>query len=175
MSAPGRVVFGRIGRAQGLGGEVRLFPGNPDSDLLRRFANVAVTVQLEDRTLETRVVQCRPGKDRAWNLKLAGIPDRTAAESWTHADLLVDPSLFGSADEGEFFAWQLEGLKMMTAAGETVGTVQGLDNFGAGDLLRVRYRGRDEFVPFAAPWVGDIDLEARTVIVALDDLFGDDG
>jgi ribosomal 30S subunit maturation factor RimM len=47
--------------------------------------------------------------------------------------------------------------------------VQNLVDFGAGDLLEIRVKGQNVFVPFAAPYIGAIDLQAGTVEVEAND------
>jgi 16S rRNA processing protein RimM len=157
------VAFGRLGRAHGLKGEVRFFAHNPDSERLYDLASVEL--RLDGRVLATRVLALRPGAG-ALLLQLEHVRTREDAEAWTNAELFVPADLFDALEGDEFYAFELEGMSAVSADGTVVGTVIGLENYGAGDLLAVRIRNRDLLLPFAEPWVGAVDREARTVVVA---------
>lgn len=162
------VELGRVGRAHGIRGEVRFFPHNRDSDVWRSLERVEL--RLDGRVLATRVTRART-TPKCWLLAFSDLEDRTAVEGWTHATMHVPAELFPALDDDEFYAWQLEGCALVDEAGRNRGRVSELTDFGAGDLLRVRLDGRDEFVPLAEPWVREIDLDAQIVHVDLRGLF----
>lgn len=165
-----RVELGRVGRAHGIRGEVRFFAHNRESDVWQRLD--AVELRLGDRVLETRVTNARV-TPKCWLLTFADLNDRSAVEAWTHATVHVPAALFPPLTDDEYYAWQLEGLALVDHAGRRRGHVTELTDFGAGDLLRVRLDGRDEFVPLADPWVLSIDLDEGLVHVDLRGLFDD--
>ncbi|MFM8989513.1 MAG: PRC-barrel domain-containing protein [Alphaproteobacteria bacterium] len=54
----------------------------------------------------------------------------------------------------------------MTAAGDEVGRVARVVNYGAGDVLEIERPGQESLLlPFAAPRVGVVDVEAGRVVV----------
>lgn len=162
----GWVLFGKLGRPHGLRGELRLFllhEASPHLDLLD-----AVRLEGEAGTLETRIVNLRRGT-KSPLVRLDGIAGREDAERWVHAKLWVPTEVFPETDEGEFYGWELQGLEVVDAEGRRVGKVRALRDFGAGDLLEIRVRGRDVFVPFAEPYVLEVDIEAGRVVAEVDE------
>jgi 16S rRNA processing protein RimM len=109
-----------------------------------------------------RVLEARP-QGRIWAMRVEGVADRTAAEAWVGAEVLVEREALGEAGDGRFFWADLEGLPVVTAAGEAVGTVTGLYSTGAADVLVVTGERGERLVPLA-PYVG-VDLEARRIVV----------
>lgn len=177
MAASDRwVAFGRIGRPHGLRGECRFFPFRKESPLLddlSAFADVRL-IHPETGERRTRLVALRGASAEFRIATIEGITSRDAVESWTHAVVEVPAHVFPPAEDDEFYAWQLRGLTLVLESGEKVGEVLDLTNFGGGDLLAVRYRGREEFVPFAEPWIGAIDRDARTCVLRPEGLLDDD-
>jgi 16S rRNA processing protein RimM len=167
MADPRWVRWGRLGRPHGLRGEIKLHPLNPQTGYIERLGELRL--ELGERTLLTQVTDTREaGGDSI--VVLDGIGDRTAAEAWVNAEVLVPESLFEKAEDGEFYGYELEGMTAVDSDGRKVGRIFGLADFGAGDLLDVEYRGQRIFVPFADPYVGAIDRAARTIVVSADDL-----
>jgi 16S rRNA processing protein RimM len=109
-----------------------------------------------------RIVEARP-QGRVWAVKVEGVADRTAAEAWVGAEVLVEREALGEAGEGRYFWADLEGLPVVTATGEAVGKVTGFYATGAADVLVVTGERGERLVPLA-PYVG-VDLEARRIVV----------
>jgi len=98
--------------------------------------------------------------------RFAEIADRNAAEAMRGTELTVPRSSLAPLDEGEYYHADLLGLPVVSDAGEPVGTVVAIDNFGAGDVLEIERADKQRFmVPMRAEAVPEWD-EARLVIVA---------
>lgn len=133
----------RIGRAQGLRGEVnvQVFTDAPEE----RFASGSVLFN-QTGTREFTVLHARTYKQR-WILTLEGVDDRTAAEALNGTELYVEAD---SAEElAQQDAWYLKdliGLSVLMAAnnqlgapaGYVVGTVDNVLDGAAQTLLSVR-------------------------------------
>lgn len=169
----------RIGRAQGLKGEVtvRLYTDDPEW----RFEPGAALYS-EDGETEYIVENSRSTKDR-WILKFEGCDDRNAAEALNGVELYGEPDdPDDMLEAGEWYLRDLIGLEARMAAdnglglpeGHVVGTVVDVID-GAQDLLSIRLAnpvqtGTDKdgnpvlekkaLVPFVEALVPDIDLEA---------------
>ena len=144
----------RIGRAQGLKGEVtvRLYTDDPEW----RFEPDSVLYSQDGET-EYIVEGSRTFKDR-WILKLEGVDDRNAAEA------LNGVELYGEVDDAE------------DMLGQVVGKVVDVIDSPAQSLLKIRLtepvvtgqnsKGEDvvektALVPFVEALVPDIDLEEQ--------------
>jgi 16S rRNA processing protein RimM len=157
-----RVCLGQIGAAHGVRGEVRLrsFTSDP--------AAIADYGPLE--TDDGRVFQIealRPAKDH-FVARLSGICDRDAARALANAKLYVPRErLPKTAEPDEFYHADLVGLAVVDLAGNSVGTVVGIHNFGAGDLIEVRTAkgGNTELVPFDTTHVPAVDIAAGKIVI----------
>lgn len=157
------VVYGRVGRPHGLQGELRFFPYNPESPVLHKIK--AGRLVLGQQTLDVQIVRVR-GSEESFILRTREITTKEAAAAWTNAELFIDPAIFPPIDEEDtWYVWQLEGLEARDAQGEVVGKVVTLHNYGAGDVLIINTPRGVIDVPFQDPWVGEINIEGKFVIV----------
>lgn len=159
-----RLVVGRIGKAQGLKGEVTVELRTDDPD--QRFARGAVLLTEPAARGPLTVDRFRMQGQRMI-LGFAGIEDRTKAEGLRNTLLVaeVDPDEM-SEDPDEFYDHQLVGLRVMTVDGRPVGIVREMIHLPAQDLFAVRRAdGREVLIPFVAEFVPEVDLKSRTVRV----------
>jgi 16S rRNA processing protein RimM len=109
-----------------------------------------------------RIVEARP-QGRIWALRLEGVADRSAAEALVGAEVLAPREELGEAEEGSHYWADLEGLPVVTTAGDPVGTVTGLYETGGVDVLVVTGERGEQLVPLA-PYV-EVDLAKRRIVV----------
>jgi 16S rRNA processing protein RimM len=156
--ADDRVALAAVAGAHGIGGEVRLklFAESPDS--LARHKQVWVGEQ--SLTLSS----LRPGKQPI--ARFAGVADRSAAEALRGRLVSVDRSALPPLAEGEYYHSDLIGLPCESEAGDALGTIAAVENFGAGDILEIeRPDGRRTMVPFRE---GVADLAEGRIVVDAD-------
>ena len=159
MSAD-RVVVGRIGRAQGLRGEVRLEVRTDEPEV--RFAVGAVLGTDAGREL---VVARLRTQGNSWVAAFEGVADRTAAEQLSGTLLYAD-ALTDAPDEPDtFYDHQLVGLRVRDTAGADLGSVTEVVHLPGHDLLAVEHDDREVLVPFVREITVDIDLDAGVVLV----------
>jgi 16S rRNA processing protein RimM len=154
----GLVRIGKIVRAVGLEGRLGVAGSEGSLAVLER-------VELRRPGGEPalrRVLDARP-QGRLWAVLVEGVGDRTAAEGWVGAEVWALREELGEAGEGRFFWADLEGLPVVTMAGEEVGKVTGLIETGGVDVLVVVGPRGERLVPLA-PYV-EVDREAGRIVV----------
>src|SRR6478735_12685229 len=103
--------------------------------------------------------------------RFAEIADRTAAEKLRGTALTVPRSALPPLAEGEYYHADLLGLAAVSTAGEPLGTVVAVENFGAGDVIEIERPpedgepGKRFMVPMREEAVPEWDTE-RLVIAA---------
>ena len=112
----------------------------------------------------------RCGRPRiiSWR-RCRGFGDRNAAERLANIKLYVPRDRLPEPEQAdEFYHADLIGLAVVDRAGEKLGTVIAIHNFGAGDLIEVRpdAGGNTELVPFDATHVPAVDIAAGRIVVA---------
>ena len=148
------IALAAIAGAHGIAGEVRLKLFAAGLDSLKRHREVRVGGR--DLTLTS----LKPAKQPI--ARFAEIADRTSAEGLRGQLVTISRAALPPLEEGEYYHADLIGLACESPAGEPLGTIVAVENFGAGDLLEIeKPDGRRALVPFR-PGVADFQ-DARIV------------
>jgi 16S rRNA processing protein RimM len=164
MARAARICLGQIGAAHGVRGEVRLYSFTADPAAITSYG----PLEAEDGRV-LKIESLRPAKDH-FVARIFGIADRSAAERLTNVKLYVPRDrLPPPTDSDEFYHADLIGLAVVDRAGQKLGTVVAVHNFGAGDLIEMRPEDGDktELVPFNETTVPEVDVAAGRLVVAL--------
>lgn len=156
-----KVCVGAIVGAHGVRGQVRVksFTADP--------ADVAAygPVESEDgtRRFGLKVMGEAKGLIIA---RLDGVADRDAAEAMRGTKLYVPRERLPQTEEDEFLYSDLVGLRVEAVDGSLIGTVRGLADFGAGEVLDIgRAEGGSFMVPFTRLAVPVVDIAGNRVVV----------
>ena len=120
--APDQVVLAVVAGAHGIGGEVKLKLFSDGLAGFTAFNGGGLTL------LSLRGAGVARFKE---------VADRTAAEQLRGTFLTVPRSALPPLEDGEYYHADLIGLPVVTSAGEPVGHVAEVENFGAGDVIEI--------------------------------------
>jgi 16S rRNA processing protein RimM len=158
------ILVAQVAGAFGVRGEVRLtaFTENPlallDYGVLLNAAGAPTLTMKTGRAVKGAVIG-----------EAAEIATREQAEAMRGLKLYIDRSALPAAeDEDEFYLVDLIGLSVVSPAGEPLGKVKFVANFGAGDLLEIAPATPGEaswYAPFTKAVVPGIDLAAGRIVV----------
>lgn len=163
MPRTNQILVGVIGAAHGVRGELRLKSYTAEPAAIANYGPL-VTVG-GPRTVE--LLSFRSLKDDMGVVRIKGVEDRTAAEALTNVKLYVDRARLPAPEEDEFYHADLVGLRAETTAGEVIGEVVALQNFGAGDLVEIAPPdGETLLVPFTKAFIPNVDIGAGRIVVA---------
>ena len=159
MASDRPVAMAAVSGAHGIAGEGRLtLLGDSVSGLKRHkaFNSGALTLTaLRD-----------DGKGGAI-ARFAEVADRNGAEGLRGTLLTVPRSALPPLAPGEYYHADLIGLPARTDAGDPVGTVIAVDNFGAGDVIEIRRAdGKTVMVPMRPEAVPEWDDTGLVVTAA---------
>lgn len=155
------VAIAKIARPKGLKGEVF---ADVLTDFPERFDGLKdITAVLpEGDRLDLKIETARFQNDRIV-LKFEGYDSVEAAESLRGCEICVAESEVVELEEDEFFDWQLEGCRVETLAGETLGTVRELQRTAGTENLLVDGGHRDHLIPFAGSICVEVDVEKKLI------------
>lgn len=159
-----RVVVGRIGRAHGIRGDVRVDVRTDEPEACFAVGAVLATDPTAAGPLTLAESRWHSGR---LLVRFVGVDSRSAAEALGGVVLETDrdPSA-RPADPDEYYDHQLVGLSVVDVAGVGIGEVSEVLHLPAQDLLAVRRPdGREVLVPFVASIVPRVDLRSRQITV----------
>jgi 16S rRNA processing protein RimM len=163
----GYLEIGKIVAAQGLKGELRVYP---NTDFPERFEEPGERWLLRPNQTEPEAIELVSGRyldgKGLYVIQIKGIRDRDSAEALRGCQILVPDSDRLELEEGEFHVADLLGLSVYEQASqELIGTVN--DVIPAGhDLLEVKKvtpEGKTILIPFVEAIVPIVDLEQRRI------------
>lgn len=148
MSSPAtgkRVALAAVAGAHGVTGELRLKLFADSVESLARHSRLYVGGR------ELALKDIKDGGKTAI-AQFEGISDRSAAEGLRGSLVEIDRGQLPPLEEGEYYHADLVGLPCADEAGNLLGIVVAVENFGAGDLLEVeRAGGQRSLIPFRDP------------------------
>ncbi|MBN8994145.1 MAG: ribosome maturation factor RimM [Rhizobiales bacterium] len=158
------ILVAQIGAAHGLKGEVRVKAFTADPQSLKRYSPLAAR---DGRLLHVEAARPAGASPDMLVVRFRGIADRDAAEALNRTELFVPRDRLPATEgEDEFYHADLIGLAAATIAGEALGTVIAVHNFGAGDILEIApRRGPTLLVPFTRAIVPTVDIPGRRLTV----------
>jgi 16S rRNA processing protein RimM len=145
---------GRVGRAHGLDGSFHVTSPRP------RLLTLGMPTDLGE-------IVRRVGTDERPVIRLAGLETREAAEALHGRPLLVALEHAPPLEPGEWWAHELEGLRVTDGERE-VGTVRRMLELPSVEVLEVeRPNGTELLVPLVGDAIRELDMEGRRVDVDL--------
>lgn len=156
---PGHLLLGAVAGAHGIQGAVKIktFTGDP--------AAIGDYGPLIDDLGRTHVVKVQRTVPGAVIARLDGITDRNAAEALRGIRFHVPRAALPEPDDDEFYHADLLGMSVVDAAGEAIGTVATVQDFGAGDVMEIRLvAGGMAWLPFTRAMVPEVDVAGRRMV-----------
>lgn len=164
MVKDNRICLGAVAGVHGIKGEIKVKSFTEIDSDLDKYGEVEN--EAGDRRFKLKVVG---HSKELLRVKIKGIDDRNEAEKLIGTAFYVNRSVLPElADEDEFYEADLIGLKVkLSEAGEEAGTVAGLYNFGAGEILEIKLMqtGKLEMIPFTKEYVPEVNVKDGYIIV----------
>lgn len=155
------VPVAEVARPHGIRGELRLKPYNLDSDMLLR--RVEVMLRMPDGSERPASIAAARPVNKGVLVELRGVDDRNAAELLRGAVVCADRDQFPALEEGEFYACDVEGARVLLPDGTEVGRVRALRSYPTCDVLEVLSGETTLEVPLVDSYIQEIDIGGGVV------------
>lgn len=149
-----KIEIGKITKAQGIKGEVKLLCYVDDAQMLKTVKTVYVGQN------SYKVLKCRPDGNFCY-LLLDGVADRNTAESMRESIVYADKDSV-QLDEGRYFIEDLIGCNVVLSNGNAVGNVVDILQYGAADVY-VCQGLRNVSFPFLKDLVLSVDVQRQLI------------
>lgn len=162
-SEPEFLIVGRIARPHGVHGDVgmTLMTEHPD-----RLMNVKVLYLGPD--LEPHTVKRMRRHQDGMIITFEKVPDRETAESLREHLVHVHLKDAVPLEEGEYYLFQIEGIRVVTEDGEELGRLTGLIETGANDVYIVTSgEGKEILLPAIPDVVLNVDVPGGVMTVRM--------
>lgn len=156
------ISVGEIIKAQGIRGEVKVFPHTDDSN---RFGQIRRIFFKDTAGLRELTIESYHKFNEFVLIKFLGIDDLTAATALGRGLLMIPRSERPELQDGRYYYDQIEGLKVFTTGGIYLGTIARILETGANDVYLVKDGSRETLIPALKSVIKEIDLEQTRMLV----------
>jgi 16S rRNA processing protein RimM len=158
-----QICVARIGAAHGVRGAVKLWTFTEDPMAVMQYGPLAT----KDGARKFEVAHAREAKGHLV-VTLRGVATREEAERLNGLELYIPRSKLPATDADEYYHADLIGLSAVNAAGEPIGRVTAIHNFGAGDIIEIApAHGAAMLLPFSNAVVPTVDLAGGRLVIEL--------
>lgn len=159
----GPVCVARIGAAHGVRGAVKLWTFTEDPLAVQSYGPLTT----KDGARQFEIASVREAKDHLV-ATFKGVATRNDAERLNGIELYVPREKLPAVDDGEYYHTDLIGLSAVNEAGEPLGRVIAIHNFGAGDIIEIApAKGATLLLPFTNAVVPAVDIAGGRVVIEL--------
>ncbi|MDN3645162.1 ribosome maturation factor RimM [Pontixanthobacter aestiaquae] len=153
------VTLAAISGAHGVTGEVRLKLFGEGIAALKQHKT------FNDGSLTLKKI--RPDNKGGAIARFVEVTDRSAAEALRSTVLTIPRETLPELDEGEYYHSDLLGLAAISEAGDPLGTICAVDNFGAQDVIEIeRPNGKKFMIPMTKQAV--LEWDDKRLVVSKD-------
>lgn len=155
------LLMAEITGVHGIKGDVKLRLFGEDTKLLLKHD------MLDDAGNVVCKITTLRGGDGSAIASIEGLNDRTQAEKWRGKKFYLPRAILPQIKKKHtFYHVDLIGLEARHIDGHALGTIIGVANYGAGDLLDIKpAKGNSFFVPFRDEYVPDVDIAGGFVAI----------
>jgi len=114
---------------------------------------------------EHRVASIKPQKN-FFLLKLEGVNTLEDSEQYRGARVYIDKSHLSRKEAGEYFWFELIGIKAYSTTGELIGTLKHVLSTRSNDIFVIEKEKKEILVPAIDGVVKEIDLESQRMIIS---------
>ena len=161
------IPVGRVTRTHGLKGELKFFPTDQEDLAVQNDQKIL----LGEATFKINSVR---GAKSPFIIKFEGVDSIEAAQILAGQEVLVAREDFESLPEGEYYRFEIEGLKVFDDTGKYYGVIEDIIETGSNDVYVVRENDKEWLVPMIDSVVKSIDLEkGKLIFHCVEGLFED--
>lgn len=160
---PQFLIVGRIVRPHGVRGEMAMLLMTDYPERLSRLKTLYIGEQHVGHTVKS----IRPHR-KGMLLAFDEVLDRDHAEQYRDEFVFVAIAQAVPLEEGEYYLYQIEGIRVIADTGEELGHITSLIETGANDVYVVKTgNGKEILLPVIPEVIRSVDVQNRVMIVHL--------
>ena len=165
-----KICLGAVVGVHGIRGEVKVKSFSDNEKNLTRYGDVSN--ESGDKNYSLKIVG---HSKELLRVKIKGVDDRNTAETLVGTAFYINRDLLPDLKDDEFYHTDLIGLDVRNSNNETIGEVNAIYNFGAGDIIELKLNeGSLEMLPFTKSYVPTINIKEHYIIVEMMQFAADD-
>ncbi len=157
--------YGRIAKSHGLSGGLKLVSLSGDLSALKSIKRIYVKTSGASAPRSFDITE-KTFRAKDAIIKLRGVETPSQAQGFHGAVVMVEEADLPPAADGEYYDFQLTGLRAVTRRGEAAGEVESVLHTGLQSVLVIsKTGGGDLLVPLVEKFIERVDISAGEVVV----------
>ncbi|MCF6290196.1 MAG: ribosome maturation factor RimM [Desulfobacterales bacterium] len=161
---PDHLRVGKVLKAQGIKGELKVSSLIHGPDNFKSYSRIILRHPQTGEHREFTLLGSR-SRNRNAILALAGVTSRNESEALAGLEVWVNRAELPPLEPGKFYQHEVQGFLAITEDGRELGTVTGLINTKAHDILVIRGRDREYLVPLREEMVRFSRDRQQTLVI----------
>lgn len=161
MNGDELIAIGKFGKTRGLHGEIYVVPFGADPSRFMRLEKALLKIDGEPQEL---IIERAQMQGQRPTVKVAGYNTPELARTLTNRELFIPVSELEELPEDQYYAFEVEGCRVVTVDGDEVGTVVEVESFPASDLYVIEDEAGERYrLPALKRFVTEVDVKARKI------------
>ncbi len=156
-----KIAIGRVCRPHGLHGLLKVQLYNPASTIVQKCQELLIGESPE--TAQRYHITSLQTASKSLLVALKECDTIEAAECLRNQQIWADVAQLPKLADGEFYHFQLVGLRVINTKGQVVGKVTAVEENESADSLVVRGRDKTHLIPLISDAVKQIDVNAGEI------------
>lgn len=156
------LLIGKVLRPHGVRGLLKI-KSYADSDATFLRAGKVYLSTPEGKMDRWELLSIKPQKGH-FLMELKGLRTRDKAEEYRNADIYIEKDVLVK-EEGEFFWYELLGLKVYLVTGEYLGSIVQIMPTGSNDIYVVQEGDKEYLIPAIEDVIKEIDIKNKKMII----------
>lgn len=152
------ITIGRVLGQWALGGKIRV---SPMTDFPERF-DAGETVYIDETPYVIESTEWHKGNAL---VKIKGVDSIEDAEEFSGKYVEISAAQVKPLPAGQYYHYQIVGLKVVTTGGQEIGTVADVLTSSANDIYVVKGKDGEVLIPATEDIIKSIDLEKKLMII----------
>jgi len=159
------VMIGEVVKPHGIRGEIKVYLFSEKPRNFKQYKEIFLQGPAGGSSEVFKVVKSRE-QGKLAILQLESVGTREAAEDLQGSNIWVNKADLPALDPGEYYWQQLNGLLVVTEAGQEIGRVAKLFKTAAHDIMVVAGLGHEFMIPVQGNIIKDIDEQGGKIIIS---------
>ncbi len=157
---------GKIVAPHGIRGGLKIYSYLENAADFGKYKSFIVDGQLQELALNFV-------KENVAVVHFKNVTKREMAEALVNKEVYLDKNLLPQPKQDEFFYGDLIGMKVINREnGQEIGEVASVDNFGAGDVIEIKFNsdGKKQMFAFTKKTFPKIDVSKKHIVAELPEI-----
>jgi 16S rRNA processing protein RimM len=159
------IPVGKIARTHGVRGAVKIYPYGESLGLQEPGDKLILQPAASARKQHDLTVSSLKPQGKFLLVQIEELTSIDEARAVVGEEVFLPEDRLPPTEEGEYYHYQLIGLRVETVEGKPVGILSSIIETGANDVYSVESEGREVLIPAVDEIITEVDLEGGRIVI----------